>query len=103
MRMQLLTDNENPVLKRRELVFSLEYDGKSTTSKAEMQQAVSTQLKSSIDSVEITKIISEVGTPRGKAWVKIWKDKKVPNYAEAKKKPAEGAAPAEAPKEEAKQ
>jgi ribosomal protein S24E len=96
MRMQLISERQNPLLKRNEVLVSLDYDGKSTVSKAELQKTVSEELKAALDSVEITRIISEVGIPRGKAWVKIWKDKKIPNYSEAKK-PKEGEVAAEAP------
>lgn len=102
MRMQVLDEKENPLLKRKEVLIALDYDCKSTVSKAELQKMVSEELKASLDSVEITKIISEVGMPRGKAWVKLWKEKKVPNYSEMKK-PKEGEAPKEAPKEEKKE
>jgi small subunit ribosomal protein S24e len=110
MNMKVIEEKENPLLKRKEVIFSLEYDGKATVSKAELQKMVSEEMKTALDSVEISKILSEVGTPRGKAWVKIWKEKKVPNYSEAKKaKLAEGQveAPkkekAESPKEEKKE
>jgi ribosomal protein S24E len=94
MRMQLISERQNPLLKRNEVMVSLDYDGKSTVSKAELQKMISEDLKAALDSVEITRIISEVGIPRGKAWVKIWKDKKIPNYSQAKKT-KEGEAPAQ--------
>ena len=96
--MKVIEEKENPLLKRKEVLVLLEYDGKATMSKAVLQKMVSEEMKAAIDSVEVSKILSEVGTPMGKAWIKIWKEKKVPNYSEAKK-PKEGEAKAEAPKE----
>jgi phosphosulfolactate synthase (CoM biosynthesis protein A) len=71
---------------------------------------LSEELKASIDSIEISKIFSEMGISKGKAWIKIWKEKKIPIYSEIKKekveKPKEEkpeAKPKEEKKEEAKE
>ena len=84
------------MLKRREIMIALDYDG-STVSKAVLQKLLSEELKASIDTIEISKILSEVGIPKGKAWIKVWKEKKVPIYSEVKKEKSK-----EAPKEEPK-
>jgi ribosomal protein S24E len=107
MKVQVLVEKENPLLKRKEIIVSLDYNGKATVSKAELQKILSEEFKASIDNVEITKIFSEFGTPRGKAWIKIWKEKKVPIYSEVKKekaeKPKEAKPKEEKPKEEKKE
>jgi ribosomal protein S24E len=107
MKVQVLVEKENPLLKRKEIIVSLDYNGKATISKAELQKILSEEFKASIDNVEITKIFSEFGTPRGKAWIKIWKEKKVPIYSEVKKekaeKPKEAKPKEEKPKEEKKE
>ena len=102
MKVQVLNEKENPLLKRKEIIVSLDYNGKATVSKAELQKILSEEFKASIDNVEITKIFSEFGTPRGKAWIKIWKEKKVPIYSEVKKEKAEKPKE-EKPKEEKKE
>jgi len=89
MKIQVLDEKENPLLKRKEIIVSLDYDGKATVSKAELQKAISEELKSSVDSIEVSKIFSEIGIPKGRAWIKIWKEKKVPIYSEVKKEKAE--------------
>jgi ribosomal protein S24E len=89
MKIQVLDEKENPLLKRKEIIVSLDYNGKATVSKAELQKMLSEELKSSIDSIEISKIFSEVGIPKGRAWVKVWKEKKIPIYSEVKKEKAE--------------
>jgi len=102
MKFQIIEEKENPVIKRREILISLDYDGKSTPAKAELQKSLAEHFKISIENVEISKILSETGLTKGKAWIKIWQDKKVPIYSEIKKekteKPVEKK---EKPKEEA--
>jgi hypothetical protein len=61
----------------------------------EMQKAIADQMKVSAESVEITKIISDNGMAKGKAWIKIWQERKVPIYI-SKKEKAEAAKAAEA-------
>jgi ribosomal protein S24E len=103
MKIETVSESENLLQKRREIIANLEYDG-ATTSKSDLQKLIADQFKVSIDSVEITKILSEVGRSKGKAWIRIWKEKKIPLYSELKKekkaKPAE--AKEEKPKEEPK-
>jgi len=112
MKFEVLEEKENPVLKRKELVISLDYQQGSTPSKMDLQKALSEQMNANIEGIEISKIISETGLPMGKAWVKIWQEKKIPLYKKKEKpkeeapKPEEpkqgpqGAKPAEQPKEE---
>ncbi|MFH1229148.1 MAG: hypothetical protein V1678_01850 [Candidatus Aenigmatarchaeota archaeon] len=100
MKIEILSEKDNPLLKRKEVLVSIDYNGKSTISRSELQKMFSDQFKADIESVEISKILSEAGMPMGKAWIKLWKNKKVPIYSEKKKggKPAE-----EKPKEDKKE
>lgn len=102
MNFQVISEKENPLFKRKEILMSLDYQGGSTPSKADFQKTLAEHFKVNIDSVEIFKIISENGLPRGKAWIKIWQDKKVPIYAEEKKKETSEEQPKEEPKTEEK-
>jgi ribosomal protein S24E len=103
MKIDVIVEKENPLLKRKEVIVNLEFNGKATVSKAELQKMLSEEFKVNMDSIEISKILSEIGMPKGKAWIKIWNEKKVPIYSEVKKekkgKPTEEA-PKESPKEE---
>jgi len=85
MKFQVIEEKENPMLKRKEILMSLDYEGGSTPSKAELQKTLSEQLNANIENIEISKVLSEIGRTRGKAWVKIWQEKKVPIYSELKK------------------
>ncbi len=89
MKIQVIKEKENPLLKRKELLVALDYDGGATPSKAELQKSLAEELKVEIERVEVSKILSEIGMPKGKAWIKIWEEKKVPIYSEMKKEKAE--------------
>lgn len=111
MKFNVIEEKENPLLKRKELLLSIDYEGGSTPSKAEMQKFLAEQLSANIENLEISKVLSEIGLTKGKAWVKIWEEKKIPLYSEVKKKakseaeqaPAQEAQPQEEVKEEKKE
>ena len=97
MKIEVVNEKENPLMKRKELLVSIDYDKGATPSKADLQKILSEQLKANIENIEISKVLSEFGLPKGKAWIKIWNEKKVPLYSEIKKeKPGKK----EEPKEE---
>ena len=110
MKFNLIEEKENPLLKRKELLLSIDYEGGSTPSKAELQKFLAEQLSANIENLEISKVLSETGLTRGKAWIKIWEEKKIPLYSEGKKKakpeaeqtPAQKAQPQGEVKEEQK-
>jgi ribosomal protein S24E len=102
MNFEVISERENPLFKRKEILASIDYQGGSTPSKADLQKALAEQFKVAIDSVEITKVLSETGLTRGRAWIKVWHEKKVPIYAEIKKEKKGAEEAQEAPKEEAK-
>ena len=86
MKFNVIEEKENPLLKRKELLLSIDYEGGSTPSKAELQKFLAEQLSANIENLEISKVLSETGLTRGKAWIKIWEEKKIPLYSEGKKK-----------------
>jgi ribosomal protein S24E len=100
MEIQIIEEKENPLLKRKEILATIDYQGGATPSKAELQKVLADKFKANIDSVEITKLLSEVGISKGKAWIKIWQEKKVPIYSELKKEKKKEE-PKKAPKPEA--
>jgi ribosomal protein S24E len=85
MKFDIIEEKENPLLKRKEILIRLDYEGSSTPSKAELQKLFADHFKANIENVEISKVLSEIGLTRGKVWIKIWKEKKVPIYSELKK------------------
>ncbi|MFQ6020898.1 MAG: hypothetical protein ACE5J4_02675 [Candidatus Aenigmatarchaeota archaeon] len=84
MKFKIIKEKKNPLLKRKELLISLDYNG-ATVSKAELQKILAEHFKVNMENLEVSKILSEVGLPKGKAWIKIWEEKKVPIYSEIKK------------------
>ncbi len=89
---KIVSEKENPLFKRREIIINMDYDGSATPSKSALQSLFATKFSSDPKQVEISKILSENGMSRGKVWIKIWEEKRVPLYSEMKK-----AIPAEAP------
>lgn len=102
MKIEVISEKENPLMKRKELVVSVDYDKGATASKADLQKFLAEQLKANIENLEISKILSEFGLSKGKAWVKIWKEKKIPLYSEIKKEKPKEQKAEEKPKEEPK-
>jgi len=98
MKFNVIEEKENKLLKRKEILVRLDYEGKSTPSKAELQKILADHFKVKMENLEISKVLSEIGLTKGKAWIKIWEEKKVPIYSEIKKK----AEKEEKPKEEEK-
>jgi ribosomal protein S24E len=103
MEVKIEQDNENALLKRRELIASIDYEGKSTPSRGELEAAIATMKKVDFNCVKVHKLFSDHGRPLGKAWIRIY-DKPIAEKIEAQKKkdekPKEEAKPAEAPAEE---
>lgn len=75
MNIEVVEEKQNPLLKRKELIVSIDYDGVGTPSKAILQTELSKNLGVNQELIEVTKIFSETGLPQGKAWVKIWETK----------------------------
>jgi ribosomal protein S24E len=89
MEIKVISEKENILMKRREILASIDYQEGPTPNKAELQKRLAEQFKVNIENVEIIKILSEFGISKGKAWIKIWYEKKVPIYSEIKKKSEE--------------
>ncbi|MEM5804558.1 MAG: hypothetical protein QXU82_01790 [Candidatus Aenigmatarchaeota archaeon] len=102
MNFNILEEKHNPALKRKEIIIEMDFGRAATPSKADLQAVLAKDLKAEVEQVEITKIMTGFGMSRGKAWVKLWDEKKVQPYAK-KAAPAEApAAPAAAPAAEEK-
>ena len=98
MNLDIVEDRENPLFKRRDVMAVVNFGSAATPSKAELQKAMAEKFKVAPESVEVTKVLSEVGMAKGRAWIKVWQEKKVPIYGQK----AEEQKPAEAPAQEAK-
>ena len=95
MNFNVIQEKHNPALKRKEITIEMDFGSGATPSRADLQQVLAKDLKTDAEHVEITKITTENGICRGKAWIKLRDEKKVELY---KKKGEAAAAPVEAPK-----
>lgn len=93
MEFKIISEKQNPVMKRREIHIEIKYGG-ATPSKAHVQEHVAAKLSVNPENLEISKILSEHGKSAGKVWIKVWENKKIPIYSQAK-----AAKTAEQPKE----
>lgn len=89
MNISVIEEKENVLLKRKDMIIDVNYENSSTPSKAVLQAAVSKQMHANIEHIEVSKIISDFGKPKGKAWIKIWKEKKIGIHGLKKEAPAE--------------
>lgn len=92
MEIKVISEKENILMKRREILVSIDYQEGPTPNKAELQKRLAEQFKFNIENVEIVKILSDFGISKGKAWIKIWQEKKVPIYSVIKREKTEKSA-----------
>ena len=62
MEIKIMSEKENPLLKRKEVQFHVEHDTGSTPPRLEVRRAVATALKSSVDLVFVKKFETKTGT-----------------------------------------
>ena len=108
MNLQVITDEKNPLFKRREITAKLGYEDK-TPSRLEIRKEVAKKLGTKEELVIIKRIIPDYGTPAAKCEANIYDDEKSLKELEEKHmvnrhlpKKKEGEAPAEEKKEEKK-
>ena len=62
MEIQIISQKENPLLKRKEVQFNVGHDPGSTPGRQEVRRAVATALKSNVDLVFVKKFETKTGT-----------------------------------------
>ena len=82
MKTEIISENDNRLLKRKELMLSINYENSATPSKEQLKSVVAELKGVPAENIEIRNIFSEVGHAMGKAMVFVW-DGKAP---ESKKK-----------------
>ena len=75
MKHQTLDEKHNALLKRKEILIKLDYEGKATPSKEQIKEIIAKEFNSPVENIEVSKILSEIGRTAGKAWIKIWEHK----------------------------
>lgn len=99
MKFVILSEKDNPFMKRKETSIVVEHIAGATPSKAGLQQALAKEWKAQTEQVDIKSIFSSVGRQQSRVKVFMWNSAKV---ADLSKLPKEGekkeeAAPAAAP------
>jgi len=61
MNLNIVSDNENVLLGRREIVFSISHPSAGTPSRAEVRKQISARLNVELDRIYIVKMISKTG------------------------------------------
>lgn len=77
MKIDIVQENKNPVLKREEIIFSVKHEGEATPSKISLHALLVKEKNKNPEHVEITRIFTKPGKQESMAWARIWKDKKV--------------------------
>ena len=90
MHFEILEEKENPLLKRKEIVLAIDYEGGATPKKEELMQKLAEKFGVEKDFVDISRIITETGLPKGKAFVKIWQIKPPEKKKKGEKAGGEG-------------
>jgi len=83
MKMDIIEKTENPLLKRTDLILTVDHMGQATPKKDEIIKEIAGKFSSAPESVEIIYIFTEFGLGRSKVKAKIWKEK--PPEKKAKK------------------
>jgi len=98
MKISILNEKENPYMKRKEVVASVEHTTGATPSRASLQQALAQEWKVSAEQVDIKGIFTRVGKQASRIKVHVWQEAKVPDLSKQPKeeKKTEAAAPAPA-------
>ncbi len=69
---EVLKDFDNRLLKRRELIIRIDYEGNATPSKEEIREFIAKKYAVEPERIEVSKVLSDLGYPSGKVWAKIW-------------------------------
>jgi small subunit ribosomal protein S24e len=72
MKIKIKEEKDNPVLKRRELLIALDYEGGATPTKEALRTALAGQIDVSAERIFVNKILSEVGKTAGTAWIHVY-------------------------------
>lgn len=75
MKVNIISDKNNPFLKRKEIAAEIEHESEASPRKDALQQWISKELKTDVDKVEIKHIFTETGLPKSRAKVFVWEEK----------------------------
>jgi ribosomal protein S24E len=98
MKISIFKEKENPYMKRKEVVASVEHTTGATPSRASLQQTLAQEWNVAPEQVDVKGIFTRVGKQASRIKIHVWQEAKVPDLSKQPKeeKKAE-AAPAAAP------
>jgi len=99
MKVNVTDEKQNPHMKRKELILTIEHGSEATPSKANVEDALAKQISVEKDRIEIVDIISETGMAKSTSKILIWDE---PRPKEVKEEQKKDEKPATAQKKEEK-
>jgi len=73
MKMEILEHKKNPLMKREEVVFSVDHDGKATPSRKDLLKEIAKRLKAKEDLLIIDRIFTSAGDSKSSMKVLVYK------------------------------
>jgi len=90
MKIEIISQKENPLLKRKEIELAVDYEKGAAASKAVVSEFLQKNFSAAAESIEVVGIFSEYGAAKGKARARIWEGQ-APKPKEKKKAAASAA------------
>ena len=102
--MNVISEKQNPYMKRKEIILELDHAIESTPSKAAVQELLAKQLSAEKEKIEIIDIVSETGLAKSKSHIFVWEETPVKKIKKAEtKEQKENVKSEETKKEETKE
>lgn len=75
IKIKILSEKENPLLKRKDLMLEVEHTGEATPKMEDLTERIAKNFKTTPEKVDIDYIFSESGIAQSRVKLKIWKGK----------------------------
>jgi ribosomal protein S24E len=92
MNIKTVSEKDNPFMKRKELVVTIEHSSAATPGNAIIQAGLAREWKVSPEQVDIRGIYTRTGRQSSRTEVFVWQQPKVKDLSKVEEKPAEAAA-----------
>lgn len=85
MKLEILNENQNNVLRRKELQVAIDHENEPTPSKAALQELISKQLEHNKEKIDVRSIYSDKGRARSLSKIFVWEEPPPKKMKEEKK------------------
>lgn len=72
MKIEIISQKENSLLKRKEIELAVDYEKGAVASKASVSEFLQKNFSAAPENIEVVKISTDYGTTKGKARARIW-------------------------------